>query len=326
MKRSDAKFIFGLILLVTCLLGFVDLGFAEEVKLEVTASKAAIRIKPMSEAAVVTEVPQGTQLSAQKKQGAWYQISVRSEDGDYTLSGFIHEDHVRIQGEPVPRAAKAKVQQPPEKVQEVNTPEPLPQPASNRKQKHQFYGKVLVGGGFGFSKIFIGTLVTENKTEDINIQPGGGGHLAFSLGYRLPMNLKLELGVGYQSSGIIASNANARFQRIPLKLSVLYEFASPRKFKLYAGAGPVYFVSPSFEWEESGTLSIEYDPVFGGHALIGATSHDPNKSLFLFFEASYMGTFGEYDMSSANFFPISSLRHFSGQGIFFNFGLGFYFN
>jgi hypothetical protein len=58
---------------------------------------------------------------------------------------------------------------------------------------------------------------------------------------------------------------------------------------------------------------------------VGATSHNPKKLLFFFFEARYMGAFGKYKMNSSNFYPIFKLRQMSAQGIFFNFGMGLYF-
>lgn len=288
---------------------------AKEVKLRVTTENSSLRLKPSSDSAEVYKIQLGTVLISEKKSGEWYFVTVQTKEGNYSLAGYIHELQVEVMG------AETK----PEIIEPIKEPETIysqsPKTPSEISAK-KFYGKLILGFGQGFSKIKI---ATKSTGGDLFMEPGGGSAAEIVFGYRMPNNLKIELGIGFQNSGFVADNAKTRFQRIPLKLSLLYEFESQKKLQIYAGAGPVYFLSPNFEWEENGTFWINYDPVFGGHAFVGATTHNPEKPFFFFFEARYMGAFSKYKMNSSNFYPIYKLRLMSAQGIFTNFGIGLFF-
>lgn len=291
---------------------------AEEVKLRITTENSSLRLEPSSDSAEIYKIRLGTVLISEKKSGEWYFVTVQTVEGNYSLAGYIHELQVEVMVAEIV----------PEKIEPIKKPEttysPLP-PTPPRISPDRFYGKFVLGVGRGFSKIQIGTLTTGDNTEELYVDPGGGGAVEADFGYQLLNNLKIELGIGFQNSGFVASNASGGFRRIPLKLSLLYEFSSQKRLQIYVGAGPVYFLSPNYEWEENSTSWIKYDPVFGGHALVGAMTHDSQKPFFFFFEARYMGTFSEYTRNTSNFNPIYSLRYMSGQGIFFYFGMGLYF-
>jgi len=291
---------------------------AEEIRLRVIAENPSIRLKPSSDSVEVYKPKPGIILTSEKKVGEWYLVNVQTEEGNYTLAGYIHE----LQVEVLSTVTETERLEPTKKVETTYQP---PVPTPRVKSKHNFYSKLILGFGPGFSKILVGVLTTGDNTTNKYIYPGGGIALELDFGYRLPNNLKIEIGIGYLNSGVKAANATIGFQRMPLKLSLLYEFRSRKKLKIYTGAGPVYFLGPKFNWEENGSDYINYDPVFGMHALVGATTHDPSKPLFFFFEARYMGTFSKYKMNSSSFYPIYALRQMSGQGIFFNFGIGYYF-
>lgn len=291
---------------------------AEEVKLRITAENPSLRLKPSSDSVEVYQPKPGLVLTSEKKIGEWYLVNITTEEGNYTLAGYIHELQVEV------LSSKAETEKL-EPAKKVETTYRQPAQIPRMKSKHSFYTKLIAGFGPGFSRILVGILTQGDQTTNKYIYPGGGVNLELDIGYRLPNNLKIELGIGFQNSGVKASNASIGFQRIPLKLSLLYEFKSRKKLKLYTGAGPVYFLAPKLNWEENSSNYINYDPVFGAHALVGATTHDPAKPLFFFFEARYMGTFSKYKMNSSSFYPIYALRQMSGQGIFFNFGMGYYF-
>src|SRR5512135_407097 len=75
------------------------------VKLKVTAEQANLREKPDISSAVVQQIPEGTVLEADKKDGEWYLVRYTLEDGG-VIAGYIHESLVTVVGQ-APAAAAA---------------------------------------------------------------------------------------------------------------------------------------------------------------------------------------------------------------------------
>jgi len=66
---------------------------AQTFKLKVSAEQANIRRRPDIGSALVRQVPQGTILESGGKEGDWYQVRFKDEDGK-PLSGYVHKSLV----------------------------------------------------------------------------------------------------------------------------------------------------------------------------------------------------------------------------------------
>ena len=94
------------------------------IKLRVTAEQANIRERPDITSAILQQLPQGTILEAERKEGEWYAVPVEKAEGGIIL-GYVHESLVVSLGAPPPSrpreptrekeppAARARVSPPP---------------------------------------------------------------------------------------------------------------------------------------------------------------------------------------------------------------------
>jgi hypothetical protein len=76
-------------------------------KVKVVAEQANLREKPDIGSSIVQQIPEGTILDADKKDGEWYYVRYALEDGG-VIGGWIHESLVEVVegAAPVPQAAK----------------------------------------------------------------------------------------------------------------------------------------------------------------------------------------------------------------------------
>lgn len=72
---------------------------ARTIKLRVSAEQANLREKPDIGSAVVQQIPEGTVLEADKKEGEWYLVRYTLEDGG-VIAGYIHESLVVVESQP----------------------------------------------------------------------------------------------------------------------------------------------------------------------------------------------------------------------------------
>lgn len=85
--------VLALVVLGTGLLAAAPDGQTRPAKVKVTAEQANLREKPDIGSAVVQQVPEGTVLEADRKEGEWYLVRYVLEDGG-ALGGWIHESLV----------------------------------------------------------------------------------------------------------------------------------------------------------------------------------------------------------------------------------------
>jgi hypothetical protein len=95
-------------------------GQEHTVKLRVAAEQANLRERPDIGSTIVQQVPEGTILEAEKKEGEWYLVHYTLEDGG-VMAGYIHESLVAVV-EPSTRPEQRKIPQP------VPEPPRKPQP------------------------------------------------------------------------------------------------------------------------------------------------------------------------------------------------------
>jgi hypothetical protein len=100
-------------------------------QLKVVSEIANIRQNPDIGSAIIQQLPQGTVLEATQKQGEWYVIQLKLDEGKI-LSGFVHESLVTVIGGPAPEEVKIAepvreepIKEEPVKVEEVEKARPV---------------------------------------------------------------------------------------------------------------------------------------------------------------------------------------------------------
>src|SRR5512137_2694708 len=87
-------------LLVTLAAGVMSVAAAQDAparatKIKVTAEQANLREKPDIGSSIVQQIPEGTVLEADRKEGEWYFVRYTLEDGG-VIGGWIHESLVEV--------------------------------------------------------------------------------------------------------------------------------------------------------------------------------------------------------------------------------------
>jgi hypothetical protein len=316
---------FFLLLLVAGLAVSPASGY-EDIEITVVAEKAPVRLNPDSTSPVIETLQRGAVVKSMEKSGEWYAVELLDSEQGYSRMGYIHQSQVRSAAEAEPEAADRPEQSRPRSA--VRRPAVTAQPArQQRTGANRLYVNGNFGFGIGFSKIKVGSEYRDGeKSGDINIHPGGGAALRIALGYRFLNTLMFELGVNYQTSGESFANGKVYFSRVPISAEIKYLFPGD-SFRIFAGAGPVFFLGANLDLEEDNRDSyISYNSPFGIIAEIGGTTEEPGKSLYFFGSAGYMGAFGEYSWQDSSFLPVYRLRDFSAHGIFLNIGIGYFLN
>lgn len=77
---------------------------ARAAKIKVTAEQANLREKPDIGSSIVQQIPQGTVLETDRKEGEWYFVRYALEDGG-VIGGWIHESLVQVVEEAAARPA-----------------------------------------------------------------------------------------------------------------------------------------------------------------------------------------------------------------------------
>ena len=65
------------------------------IKLRVTAEQANVREKPDIMSAILQQLPEGSTLEAERKEGEWYAVLIEKEEGGFML-GYVHESLVIV--------------------------------------------------------------------------------------------------------------------------------------------------------------------------------------------------------------------------------------
>lgn len=324
MQNIYVKIFFLLLLILG--LGVSPVSGYEDVEITVVAAQAPVRLDPESNSPVIETLQRGVVLKSMEKRGEWYAVELPGSEQDYSRMGYVHQSMVRTAAEAQPEAAARLEKSRPRNV--IRSPAVTAQPARQpRPGANRFYINGNFGFGIGFSKIKVGSEYRDGeKTDDININPGGGAAIRVAFGYRFLDTLMFELGVNYQTSGESFTNGKVYFSRIPISAEIKYLFPGD-SFRIFAGAGPVLFLGANYDQEEDNRDSyISYNSPFGLIAEIGGTTEEPGKSLYFFGSAGYMGAFSEYSWQDSDFLPVYRLRNFSAHGIFLNIGIGYFLN
>ena len=68
---------------------------ARTMKVKITAEQANLREKPDIGSGIVQQIPEGTVLEADRKEGEWFFVRFTLEDGG-VIGGWIHESLVEV--------------------------------------------------------------------------------------------------------------------------------------------------------------------------------------------------------------------------------------
>lgn len=238
-------------------------------KIRVTAEQANIRDTPDIGSPVVQQLPEGSVLEAEKKQGEWYLVRFRRDDG-LIARGYIHESLVReLETVPSMPVEEIRIERPAVEPARPDDRPVLAPPAPRREPPDLPEAKI-----FGFSLFAganfaaVGDLNTGARgladycsavfgiqgTDDV-----GGLHLTYILGgeisYSLRPGLFATLGLDYfagRRSSRMEFSAGAgpdvlltrpRIQALPIKLGLAYY---PLPFLYLKGGLQYYFVSANY--------------------------------------------------------------------------------
>jgi hypothetical protein len=298
-------------------------AFGKTVELRIIAPEAEVREGPDAQSRLMGQAPRGTVLKSEEKYGTWYKVAVAAH-----VFGFIHQDQLELLAPAKPQESPQE-QVPTERGQPQNSTVPIQ--AAAKTISRRFSLRLTVGVGLGFESIKTGAYkITNDQSEPITLHPGGGGNLGVDFGYLITPNLKLELGLGYQNSGVIAGGEQVTFSRMPLTLTVSYELPSQRSYNISIGGGAGLYNAPEVKYDvDNVDIHITYGSSFGIHGLVSFIKKSKNRNWFYFGEIRFVGVFN-YQWKSATInglsaIPSSSFAKFGANGVFLNFGIGWFF-
>lgn len=294
-------------------------------KVKVTAEQANLREKPDIGSALVQQIPEGTVLEADRKEGEWFFVRFTLEDGG-VIGGYIHESLVEVvdQGAAPEPARKTPERETPQRQRAAATGTVKPSGRSAPASLLEF--SVSAGAGWtaprdlndgaqGFAD-YHGTSLGIPASGPVDAL-----HLAtlvgLELSYRVSPGLSIGLGVDYFwganrgriefTDGVFSETLDTRplVSAVPVKLGVRFY---PGKGFYIRGSLGVYFVKAGYlyrleredSWQEwKGTATARRfgaEAAFGGDWKVGA-----NTSFFV--EAG---------------FRMASLSGLSGQDVYRN--------
>jgi hypothetical protein len=292
---------------------------ARPMKVKVTAEQANLREKPDIGSSIVQQIPEGTVLEADKKEGEWFLVRYTLEDGG-VIGGYIHESLVVV----VEQAAAEPARRTPER----ETSQRLPAAATGTIKPTGRSGpasflEFSLSGGVGWTAPrdlndgAQGFADTNGASLGLPVSgPVDALHLAtlvgLELSYRVSPWLSLGIGVDYFwganrgrvgfTDGIFSETLETRpsFSAVPVKFGVRFY---PGKGFYIRGSLGVYSVKAGYlyrlerglnwqEWKGSATAHrLGAEAAFGGDWKVGA-----NTSFFVeagFRMASFSGLSGQ---------------------------------
>lgn len=221
-------------------------------KLKVVTEMANIRLKPDIGSIIIQQAPQGTILESAAKEGEWYLIKIKTEEGQI-VSGYVHESIVIVLEGPAQEREKIEIKKAPEKEAKKEPkrgkPEkkPLSKPAAapSAPQPFKFRIEFSFSGGANYvsaEDLNDGATGAADLQEDKlpkepqgTVQPAHlsyiiGGEIAFSLSSHLYLGLGADYFHGEKKSEVRFLDGTTetltvkpKFQALPLRLFLTYQ-------------------------------------------------------------------------------------------------------
>jgi hypothetical protein len=315
-------------------------GQAKTINVKVTAEQANLREKPDIGSAIVQQIPEGTVLEADKKEGEWFFVRFTLEDGG-VIGGYIHESLVvAIEQAAAPEAAKRTPERETSQRQRAaatGTTKPTGRSAAASFLEFSLSGgagwtapRDLNDGAQGFADINGAShgLPASGPVDALHLAKLVG----LELSYRVSPWLSLGLGVDYFwganrgrvgfTDGVISETLDTRpsVSAAPVKFGV--RFYPGRGFYIQGSLG-VYFVKAGYlyrlergdSWQEwKGTATAHRfgaEVAFGGDWKVGANT-------FFFVESGFrMASF--IGLSGQDVYRNSNLDALTEQGTLYYF-------
>lgn len=314
MKRAVPVFVAILLAAAVLSAAAAQATPARTIKVKVTAEQANLREKPDIGSGILQQIPEGTVLDADRKEGEWFFVRYALEDGG-VIGGWIHESLVQAVEEAAPL--------PPVKTPERETTRPVrPAPArSERPRPLPLELSVSAGlgplssddlnnGTRGFAGWFGASIGIPAPGDPEILRLGwlAGVELAYRVSPRLAIGLGADL-IQASAAGemtftdmllteTLATKPSVR--GVPVKLSVRFY---PGAGLYLRGALGVFAVKAGYLYRREGTDSWEQwkgsasASGFGGEAAFGGEwAVAPSAALFAeagFRMASFGGLTGE---------------------------------
>ncbi len=237
---------------------------AQTVKLKVSAEQANIRLKPDIGAALVRQVPQGTILESDGKEGEWFLVRLVSDDGK-PLAGYVHESLVvllqpRVPAEPPTKETPEPLQQPPPdlrpqpRIQSPQAQASRSEPASPlRPFAFEISGGVVYLAGGDPNKAVRGTADYYQARLGILYNGRvGSAHLGPSAGFSLDYWIRPRVGIGVAAEIIYAGDEivlSYRGGANDARLDIVPELSSiPIRIHLVLAPAPAFVVKTGLEF------------------------------------------------------------------------------
>lgn len=96
VRKFSKKNLFLLLFFIAFLLFAGTIGEATELKLRVKIQNAYIRLKPVTESMVISQIPIGAVLESKGKTGEWYRVELPPDRNGIVVSGYIHQSVVEV--------------------------------------------------------------------------------------------------------------------------------------------------------------------------------------------------------------------------------------
>jgi hypothetical protein len=324
MKKQAVLFL-PFIILALALLCPAQETPARPMKVKVTAEQANLREKPDIGSGIVQQIPEGTVLEADKKEGEWFFVRYTLEDGG-VIGGYVHESLVEVvdQGaapEPARRTPERETFQR-QRAAATRTVKPSGRNTPASHMEFSLSGGVgwiaprdLNDGAQGFADAnaaFVG-IPASGPVDALHLATLVG----LELSYRVSSWLSIGLGIDYFRGAnrgrieftdeVFSETLQTRpaARAIPVKLNARFY---PGKGFYIRGSLGVYFVKAGYlyrleredgwqEWKGTATARrFGAEAAFGGDWKVGANT-------FFFVEAG---------------FRMASLRGLSGQDVYRN--------
>jgi hypothetical protein len=307
---------------------FILLSFPAEAqeavtKLKVVTEMANVRLKPDIGSIIIQQAPQGTILESIAKEGEWYLIKIKNEEGQI-VSGYVHESVVIVLEGRAQEREKIETEKAPEREvkkepqEEKKEKKPLPQPEATKAapQPSKFRIEFCFSGGASYASaadLNNGAKgVADWRKAELDQEQLGtvslahfsyiiGGELTFSLSSHLYAGLgadyfqaQKESEVKFLVGPVITETLTIRpkFQALPLRIFLVYQ---PFSFFYMKGGLEYYFAKCSYlyNFQRAAPLNQSGEAKAQNFGLMGAMGLERKLSSALSFFLELTGRYAK---------------------------------
>jgi opacity protein-like surface antigen len=269
-------------MLIFSVLALAAFSLGADLRIEVLARSANVRLSPALDSPVVGKASMGLVLTAKKKTGEWYLVELPPDANGVAVRGYLHESVVKeISAEaPAPKAGIEPKPAPARPAVKPPASKKAPARVSGARKKlyvrlgagyatksfdyenswsFPMYGEsgnasekyAVAASGVAFDAGF-GFMITPSLGVELSLTPASGKSKgAFAASFPHPFYFDLPREKAWTNDGL-------KYSAFELDLDLLYSFPMTRRIGLYVCAGGTYFMGvkveslKSLDWAESG--------------------------------------------------------------------------